>query len=87
MDSKQNIEVNIDESFTLQTLFHYISENFYGLLMLLLAFFIIYFVDYISRINALLFAMPSPIPGMPTPSNIILIRPSNVNKIKKLKKR
>jgi hypothetical protein len=86
MDSEKNIEDEINGSFSLQTLFHYVNENIYGLLMLLLVFFIIYFVDYISRINALMFAMPSPIPGMPTPSNITPIKLPDGNKIRKLKK-
>lgn len=59
------VEDNNNEYFTLQIFIQYVTENFVGLMLLALTFFIIYFVDYISRINALIFAMPSPIPGIP----------------------
>jgi hypothetical protein len=54
--------------------------------LLAVAFFIIYFVDYISRINALIFAIPTPIAGLPMPTNIPSIKPPNRNKFKKIKK-
>lgn len=43
----------------------YIKENFIGLLMLIFAFLIIYVVDYINRLNSLIFSSPIsiPIPG------------------------
>ena len=56
-----------DESFSL---IEYISENFIGILLLVLAFIIICVVEYISRLNALIFSMPSPIPGIGTVSSI-----------------
>ncbi len=77
---------NEEEPFSLNSLIEYVNENFYGLLLFILAFFIIYFVDYISRINALIFAMPSPIPGMPSQTSIPSITPHK-GKIKKFKKR
>jgi hypothetical protein len=87
MNSERNVEVADDESFSLQSLFQYVNENFYGLMLLVVAGFIIYFVDYISRINALIFAMPSPVPGMPSSStNIPSIKPPK-GKFKKTKKR
>lgn len=86
MNSEKNIEVVNDESFSLETLFQYINENFFGLMLLVLAFFIIYFVDYISRINALIFAIPPSIPGMTPPPNIPIIKPPK-GKFKKFKKR
>jgi|LakMenE18May11ns_1017448.scaffolds.fasta_scaffold9647311_2 hypothetical protein len=86
MNSEKNIEVVNDESFSLETLFHYVNENLYGLILLAVAFFIIYFVDYISRINALIFAIPTPIAGLPMPTNIPSIKPPNRNKFKKIKK-
>lgn len=83
MNNEITTEVINDESLSLQTLLQYVNENLYGLMLLLLSFFIIYFVDYISRINALIFAMPSPIPGMPTATHIPFIK----GKFKKIKKR
>lgn len=81
MNSEKNIEVVNDESFSLETLFHYVNENLYGLILLAVAFFIIYFVDYISHINALIIAIPTPMP-----TNIPSIKPPNRNKFKKIKK-
>jgi hypothetical protein len=62
----------------------YVKENFIGLLLLLLAFCIIYFVDHISRINAMIFAMPSPIPGVPAAiNNIMMPKPKKTKNFKK----
>jgi hypothetical protein len=70
-----------DEPFSV---IQYVKENFIGLLLLLLAFFIIYFVDHISRINAMIFAMPSPIPGVPADiNNIIMHKPKKTKNFKK----
>ena len=80
-----NNEIVNDETFSLYSVIEYASENFVGLLLLLLAIFIIYFVDYISRINALIFAIPSPIYGMPTTVNSIPT--PKMHKSKKFKKR
>lgn len=71
-----------NETITFNDVVNYVTDNFIGLLMLLSVFFIIYFVDYICRINSILFVMPSPIPGMP--QNIT--PPINVKKNKKSKK-
>jgi hypothetical protein len=53
MNSEKNIEVVNDESFSLETLFHYVNENLYGLILLAVAFFIIYFVDYFAVESAM----------------------------------
>jgi hypothetical protein len=82
-----NKEVINDEPFTLQTLLEYIHENVIGLLLLVLAFFIIYIVDYISRINALIFTMPSHIPGLPSsPATVSIPNIKTKGKFKKIKK-
>lgn len=52
----------INEHFALYYIIQYISENFIGLLLLILAFFIIYIVDHINRLNSILFAPQLPIP-------------------------
>ena len=44
-----NNETN--EQFNFYYIIEYISENFIGLLLLIFAFFIIYFVDYINHLN------------------------------------
>lgn len=76
-----NNEFVNDEPFSV---LQYVKENVIGLLLLLLAFCIIYFVDHISRINALTFAMPSPIPGVQSASNNIVV--SITKKTKKVRK-
>lgn len=55
-----------EQNFQEFNILQYIQDNFIGLTLLLSVFFIIYFVDYINRINALMFTSPSPIPT-PTP--------------------
>jgi len=63
----------------------YISENFIGLILLLVAFFIIYLVDYINQLNtALMLSSPSvPTIGLPNSGPMNLTK--NINKkIKKI---
>lgn len=50
----------IENQWTMYSIVEYISENFIGLILLLSTFFIIYFVDYINRLNAVLFTPQSP---------------------------
>ena len=57
---------------------NYISDNLFGLFLLILSFCIIYFVDHINNFNALLYQVQSPIPGLPSPVN-----PLSKKKIKK----
>jgi hypothetical protein len=93
MNSESNFELVNNESFSLQSLFQYLNENIYGLMLLVLSFFIVYFVDYISNINALMLAMSSPVPGLqssvpglPSSTYIPLIKTPK-GKFKKVKKR
>lgn len=58
-----NLENAHEDTFNI---FHYIKENFLGLLLFSSVFFIIYFVDYINRLNMLINPVPSPIPGLTT---------------------
>lgn len=39
----------------------YVKENFLGLLLLLVAFFIVYFVDYINQLNLIIYSTPFPV--------------------------
>ena len=61
-------------------LFEYVKENYIGLGLLVFAFFIIYFVDYINQLNILIYSIPSPVPGLN--SNLKISLPK-----KKLRKR
>ena len=42
----------------------YVRENFVGLILLLFAFFIIYFVDYINRLNTIIYSLAPTIPNL-----------------------
>lgn len=55
---------NEEDEWTMTSVIEYLRENVVGLLLLVITMGIIYAVDYISRLNALIFAMPSPIPSM-----------------------
>jgi hypothetical protein len=55
-----NNETN--EQFNFYSIIEYISENFIGLLLLIFAFFIIYFVDYINQLNNIIFSPQIPVP-------------------------
>jgi hypothetical protein len=70
------------------SIFEYVKENYIGLGLFIFAFLIIYFVDYINALNALIYMTPSPIPGLNNNNN----NNNNNNKHilsnkKKLKKR
>lgn len=43
----------------------YVKENLSGLFLLALAFFIIYFVDYINRLNTIIYSTPTPVLNLP----------------------
>ena len=61
METNKDSYNNIDEEFNL---FEYLKDNYIQILLFISVFFIIYIVDYISNINAKIFIMPSPIPGV-----------------------
>jgi predicted ABC-type exoprotein transport system permease subunit len=42
----------------------YVKNNSFGLFLLILAFLIIYFVDYINRLNTIIYSNPTSIPGL-----------------------
>jgi len=50
-----------EEEWTIYSIMEYISENFFGLILLLFTFFIIYFVDHINRLNSILLSPPIPV--------------------------
>lgn len=53
-----------EENLDFNTIVEYIKENFIGLCLFLLAFYIIYFVDYINYLNASLYSS-TPMVGIP----------------------
>ena len=53
----------------INTILDFIKNNYIQILMFLSVFVIIYVVDYISNINAILFGLPSAVPGLPTSQN------------------
>jgi hypothetical protein len=62
-----------DEQWDFYSIMQYISDNIVGFALLILAFVIIYVVDHVNRLNALVFASPSPIPM----ANNILPKPKS----------
>ena len=58
----------------------YVKENFLGLLLLLVAFFIVYFVDYINQLNLIIYS--TPVPGLIS----VITSPQKISK-RKFKKR
>jgi hypothetical protein len=58
----------------------HLNENKFGVFLLFLAFGIIYIVEYISRMNALIFSMPSPIPGVQSSVSTIIVGKPKKNK-------
>ena len=67
-----------NEQSTLYFIIEYVSENFIGITLLILAFFIIYIVDHINQLNSIIM---SPQLSSPQLLNTIKLKP------KKLKKR
>lgn len=60
----------------------YVKDNFIGLILLLISFFIIYFVDYINKLNIMIYSTPLPVHGLTT----VISSHQNFDK-KKTKKR
>ena len=54
------------------SIINYIKNHFIQILLLIIVFFIIYTVDYISNINTLLMAPISMIPGIPNQQQMIM---------------
>ena len=77
---------NFNEYFSLwdiNSITNFIKDNFIQIVMLLLVFVIIYVIDYINRVNALLYGLPTAIPGLPNQQNTLPI--SNIEKVVKKK--
>lgn len=59
-----NMNDESDEQWTVHSVMEYLSENFIGLILLILAFFIIYFVDHINELNAMIVDSSTTLPNM-----------------------
>lgn len=63
MDKKFNTYASYEEEpFAIHNLSEYVRQNLVGILGLLVVCAIVYWVDYVSRLNALAFGLPSPVP-------------------------
>ena len=62
---KNNVELEYNELsvWDVNSIINYIKDNYIQILLLISVFIIIYIVDHISNINAILYGLPSAIPG------------------------
>jgi hypothetical protein len=79
---KEDIEYSDFKVDDIYSIINFMKENYIQLFLLLLVPIIIYVVDHISNINAVLFGLPSPIPGVSTQS-----QPKNMQTQDKLLKK
>ena len=61
---KNNVELEYNElsGWDVNVIINYIKDNYIQILLLISVFVIIYIVDHISNINAILYSLPSAIP-------------------------
>jgi hypothetical protein len=64
---KTDLEYDDFNIYDINSILGFIKENVIQILLLLLVPIIIYIVDHISNINAVLFGLPSPIPAASHP--------------------
>lgn len=69
-----------------KTIILYVINHFEKFLLLCLAIIIVYFVDYISNINAMIYASPQIIPGLNNHTNTKPIIKPNIKQRNKHKK-
>jgi hypothetical protein len=69
-----------DEFTTLYSIIEYVTENFVGIILLILAFFIIYIVDHINNLNSIITS------SIPQLSSNQILNNNNKVKTKKVKK-
>ena len=62
---KNNVELEYNELsvWDVNSIINYIKDNYIQILLLISVFVIIYIVDHISNINAILYGLQSAIPG------------------------
>ena len=64
-----NLEYEEYPIWNLNSFINYTKDHFIQILLLIFVFIIIYIVDHISNINALLYGIPSAVPGTTTQNN------------------
>lgn len=65
MSEKSYFENEDFSIYSFTSIINYIKNNYIQFLMLILVFFIIFIVDHISNINAMIFSITSPVPSFP----------------------
>ena len=63
MNNNVELEYNDDSVWDVNSIINFIKDNYVQILLLISVFVIIYIVDHISNINAILYGLPSAIPG------------------------
>ena len=63
MKNTVELEYNELSSWDVNVIINYIKDNYIQILLLISVFIIIYIVDHISNINAILYGLPSAIPS------------------------
>jgi hypothetical protein len=79
-------EIINDEPFSIYSLITYVKENIIGLLLLLFSILIVIFVDYLSRINTMIYSSPNMLPSSNVFSAIPIPQIKPLTKIHKNKK-
>ncbi len=82
MNTGLNNEVINDEPFSFYSLITYFKENIIGLSLLLFTVLIVIIVDYISRINSIMFSPPNPL-NLPGFQQIKTYKQSKMRKFRK----
>lgn len=68
MENSSELDPDNFSFWNFNSVVNFYKDKFVPILLFLLVFVIIYVVDKISNINAMIFAMPSYIPGIPAPN-------------------
>jgi len=63
MNNNVELEYNDDSVWDVNSIINFIKDNYIQILLLISVFVIIYIVDHISNINAILYGLPSAIPS------------------------
>jgi len=71
MDKEKIIDYEYEDFsfFNYHSIIHFLKNNYMQIGMFFLVFIIIYIVDHVSNINAMLYNIPSAVPGLQSQSN------------------
>jgi hypothetical protein len=81
--NKENLNTNNNSFFDIKSIINFIIDKYKQILLLLLAFLIIWVVDHITYYNNLFYSIPSVIPGASQPQIKPNILKKHQRKIKK----